>query len=253
MPVVLNSGLSVKAKAQNMYHEKSASKWSRNWKKKVWLRRGLNPQLSWLFVYVILTGMYHSKWPVFPLHQCLQHAVMNERKQLSISNHHSPFNFVQVPFQCVLGMPRNSVIKAEVYAKNIDFREKICSPAGFEPATSWMQISCSTHWAMWLWFSMECCSSFLHFFVFNPLQITTFTHSDKLEVGGWWVYGVGQLICWSQQSQVSYWCDFKDEKGEGVWPKCHTFVKHTKISLDPSCIYELITQYIYDPWDSKPD
>ena len=36
-----------------------------------------------------------------------------------------------------------------------------------------MQVSCSTHWAIWLWFSMECCSSFLHFFIFNPLQNTT--------------------------------------------------------------------------------
>ena len=57
-----------------------------------------------------------------------------------------------------------------MHAKSIDFREKKCSPAGFEPATSWMQVSCSTHWAIWLWFSMECCSSLLHFFVFNLLQ-----------------------------------------------------------------------------------
>jgi len=129
--------------------------------------------------------MHHKKWqvfPVLPLHQCLQRAVMNEPKQLSISNPHirvprrRAFNFIQVPFRCVLVMPSNSVINAEVkkkrVRKSIGFQKKICSPLGFEPATSWMQVSCSTLWAIWLWFSMECCSSFLHFFVFNPLQNT---------------------------------------------------------------------------------
>jgi len=42
---------------------------------------------------------------------------------------------------------------------------------------------------------MECCSSFLHFFVFNPLQnthnlITALTRDDKLK-GGWWVTVLG--------------------------------------------------------------
>jgi len=100
----------------------------------------------------------------------------NERKQkqLSISNQHirvprrRAFNFTQVPFQCVLVMPSNSVINAEFFKKTCTqkywFSKKICSQAGFKP-TTWMQVSCSTHWAIWLWFSMECCLSFLHFFV----------------------------------------------------------------------------------------
>jgi len=71
-------------------------------KKKVWLRVGLNPQLRWL-TSVCLRGFdrnVQQLFPVFPLHQCLQRAVMNEPKQLSISNQHirvprrSAFNFV---------------------------------------------------------------------------------------------------------------------------------------------------------------
>ena len=34
--------------------------------------------------------------------------------------------------------------------------------------------------------------------------ITTLTHGDKFEVGGWSVHGVRQLICWCWQSQASY-------------------------------------------------
>jgi len=34
--------------------------------------------------------------------------------------------------------------------------------------------------------------------------ITTFTCSDRLEVGGWWKYDVRQLICRCRQSQASY-------------------------------------------------
>ena len=41
---------------------------------------------GYCFVYVVLTGMYHSYWrlfPVFPLHQCLQCTVKDEQKQIS--------------------------------------------------------------------------------------------------------------------------------------------------------------------------
>jgi len=82
---------------------------------------GLNPLLRWLTT-VCLRGFDRNAqhlFTVFSLHQCLQRAVMNERKQLSISNQHirvprwRAFNFAQVPFWCVLGMPSNSVIKSE--------------------------------------------------------------------------------------------------------------------------------------------
>ena len=33
--------------------------------------------------------------------------------------------------------------------------------------------------------------------------ITALPHGDKLDVGGWWVYNIRQLISQSQQSQVS--------------------------------------------------
>jgi len=108
--------------------------------KKVWLRVGLNPLLRWLTT-VCLRGfdrnvqqLFTVFSEVFSLHQCLQRAVMNEQKQLSISNQRirvsrwRAFNFAQVPFRCVLGMWSNSVIKTEfkknVYAKSIDFRKK---------------------------------------------------------------------------------------------------------------------------------
>ena len=58
--------------------------------KKVLLRVGLNPQLRWL-TNVCLRGFdrnVQQMFTVFPLHQCLQRAVMNEQKQLSISNQH---------------------------------------------------------------------------------------------------------------------------------------------------------------------
>jgi len=157
--------------------KKHASKRSRNWKKVE-----LNPQLRWLTT-VWLCGFdrnVQQLFTVFSLHQYLQRAVMNEWKQLSFSNHHSrvprwrAFNFAQVPFWCVLGMPSNRTIKAEfkkvLYAKVLIFEKKICSPAGFKPTTSWMQVSCYTNWVIWLWFLMERCSSFLHFFVFGLLQ-----------------------------------------------------------------------------------
>ena len=85
------------------------------------------------------------------------------------------FNFAQVSFRCVLLMPSNSVIK-----KKLNFKERVCKSIDFwkkksvhhrdSTMISWMQVSCSTHWAIRLWFLMECCSIFLHFFVFNLLQ-----------------------------------------------------------------------------------
>ena len=57
--------------------------------------------------------------PVFPLRQCLQRAVMNKLKQLSINNQRirvprlRAFNFAQVPLRCMLRMQSNSVVKTE--------------------------------------------------------------------------------------------------------------------------------------------
>ena len=98
-------------------------------------------------------------------------------------------NFTQVPFRCVLGMPSNSVIKAEfkksVYAKSIYFRKKICSPAGFELECKSVAIpiELSVLWSfdeMLLEFSPLLCLQAAA----ERKLITTLTHGDKLEVGG---------------------------------------------------------------------
>jgi len=54
----------------------------------------------------------------------------------------------------------------------------------------------------------------LEFFPFLYLQpaaehklIIALTRGDKLEVGGWWIYGGRKLICQCRQSQASYWHD----------------------------------------------
>ena len=100
-------------------HKKRASKRFRNSKKG--LGGGLNPQLSWLTI-VCLHGFVRNvsqKITIFPLRQCFQRAVMNEPKQLSISNQHirvprwHAFNFAQVPLRYVLGMRSNSVVKTD--------------------------------------------------------------------------------------------------------------------------------------------
>jgi len=157
--------------------------------------------------------MYHRKWqlfPVFPLHQCLQCAVMNKPKQLSISNQHiwvpgwHLFNFAQVLVWCMLGMPSNSAIKAglykNVYAKSIDFRKKSVHQldSSLRP-----QVNCSTHWATYMAVVFD--GILLEFFPLHRLQptaecklATALTCGDKLEGGRWWVYGVRQLLwqCW---------------------------------------------------------
>jgi len=111
MPVVLNSGLSVKAKAQNICH---ASKRFRN--KKKWLMWGLNPQLHCLSTWF----WQECVFPVFYLHQCFQHTVMNEPKQLSISNQH-----IRVPrFRCVRMCCQNWILKKRV-CKSIDIQKNL--------------------------------------------------------------------------------------------------------------------------------
>jgi len=94
---------------------------------------GLNPQWRWL-TSVCLRGFdrnVQQLFTVFPLHQCLQHAVMNEPRQLSISNQHirvprrHVFNFAQVPFRCMLVMPMLSMLNfLKCVRKSIDFRKK---------------------------------------------------------------------------------------------------------------------------------
>ena len=182
--------------------KKSAWKKSINWKK-VWLRRGLNPQLSWLIT-VCLRGYDRNVWqlfPVLPLHQCLQRTVKNERKQILAITIVEPTDDVRLislksRFDAYLPsttwnakyVSATKAGKKTCTQKVLVFEKKQktkCSPAGFEPATSWMQVSCSTHWAMWLWFSMECCSLLRLQPAADCKLITTLPRGDKLEVGGW--------------------------------------------------------------------
>jgi len=107
--------LSVKAKGCD--HWKMCSKNVQNWKNK---KFGLgSQQLSWL-IPVCLRGFDRNVQQLFPvvsLHQCLQRAVMNKQKQLSISNQHirvprwCAFNFAQVPSRSVLILPSNNDAK----------------------------------------------------------------------------------------------------------------------------------------------
>ena len=76
------------------------------------------------------------------------------------------------------------------------------------PTTSWMQVSCNSHWAI---NAVVFNGMLLEFSPLLRLQpaaernlITALTRNDKLEIGGWWVYGVRQLICQCQQSHGSY-------------------------------------------------
>ena len=84
------------------------------------------------------------------------------------------FNFAQVPFQCVLWMPSKSAIKAE-FQKNLHARSMIFEKKSAHQldSTPWPPDckSVSLPFELFaLWFLMECCSSFLHCFVSNPMQ-----------------------------------------------------------------------------------
>ena len=116
------------------------------------------------------------------------------------------FNFAQALFQC---MPSNWItvvsklnfIQRNVFAKSMIF-EKNSVHLDSNPWPLECKLAALPIELFVLWFSMECCLSFFHFFVFNLLwNATTLTHGDKL---GWWVYGIRQLNCWCRQSQVSY-------------------------------------------------
>ena len=78
-----------------------------------------------MLVYVVLTRVYNSCSLSSLYTSAFKRAVMNEPKQLSISNQHirvprrHAFNFAQVPFRCMLVMPSNSVINAEVKKKSV--------------------------------------------------------------------------------------------------------------------------------------
>ena len=115
-------------------------------------------------------------------------------------------------FEC--GMKAN--IKKKTCIQNVWYLEKkYCSPAGFKPATSWMQVSCSTHWAITVVVFNRILLEFspvLHLQPAAEHKLTTaLAHYDKLKVGRWWVYVIRQFICWYRQSHVSYWHDRQTE------------------------------------------
>ena len=151
----------------------------------------------------------------FPLQQCQQCAVKDEQKQISVSNQHirvarwRVFNFAQVPFRCVLGMGSNSELNSKkMCLQNVLIFKKICSPSGFKPATSWMQVSQLhyrlSHMAVVFNGMLLEFSPLLHLQVVLECKlITALTHGEKLKGGGWWFFDVRQLMWWCQQSQAS--------------------------------------------------
>ena len=184
-------------------------------KKKVRLKLGLNPQLSWLTT-VCVRGFDRNVpqlFFVFSLHM-LQSTVKNKLKQISISNHHNlvprwrAFNFTQVPLWCVLGMPSNSAIKARLL-------KHVCKKYCFSRKkvfTSWIQTRDLLNTSQLLYplsyVAVVFDGMLLNFSLLLWLQpatecklITTLTRGDKLE-GGWWVCDVKQLICRCRQSQA---------------------------------------------------
>ena len=106
---------------------------------------------------------------IFSLHQCLQRAVKNKQKQLSISNQHvwvsrwCVFNFVS---KCASNDDAKLTIKKSTYKRY----EIYVSLAGFESMALCLLVTCSTSSAIFLWLLVECCSSFLQLFSFNWLQ-----------------------------------------------------------------------------------
>ena len=128
------------------------------------------------------------------------HCKEQKKKQLSINNQHirvprwCAFNFAQVLFQCMLGMPSNSGIKAEfkknVHERVLIFGKKACSPA----ATSWMQVIHTTHWAIWLCFRWNVAR------IFSTSSSSTHyrTQSDHRINSQWqtWSWRMMGLWCW---------------------------------------------------------
>ena len=120
MPVVLKNGLSVKAKAQNMCHKKNMLQKSLETKKKN-LRRGLNPQLSWLIT-VCLRGFDRNVSQKMTGVPCLPSTPV-----LSISNQH-----IRVPESVRLislksrfdACLESQVTKLDFKKRDINFRKK---------------------------------------------------------------------------------------------------------------------------------
>ena len=185
----------VRTKAQTIVitGKKHASERLRNWKKKFMLRVGLNPQLRWLPLFC-LSGFgwnVQQLFSVFPLHKCLQHAVMNERKQLSISNQHirvprwHAFNFAQSKLNF-----KKRVCKKYWFSKKKKSVHQLDSnplPPECKSVVPIEPYGCG----FWAWIFSTSSSSTAA----EHNLITTFSRNDKLEVGGWWVYDVRQLIC----------------------------------------------------------
>ena len=115
---------------------------------------------------------------VFSLYQCLEHTIQSEKNQVSISNQYAQvprshvFSFAQVPFLCMLRMPSNKLNfkKKKVYAKCITFENKSVHQLDSNPQPPECKSVSLPIELFVLWFLMECHLSFLHFFVFNPLQ-----------------------------------------------------------------------------------
>ena len=113
----------------------------KKWQK--WLRRGLNPQLSWLIT-VCLRGFDRNAPQKMTGVPCLPStSVLNENQssyQLAISTFKFPDMCIQFCFdvclECEITVLSKLNSKKRVW-KSIDIqKKKICSPTGFKPTTS---------------------------------------------------------------------------------------------------------------------
>ena len=104
---------------------------------------------------------------VFPLHQCLQRAVKDKQKQISISNQFpddvhliSLKSHFEACLECQVTVLRKLKFKKRE-CKMYNFREKkIVHQLGFKLPTSCLRVSYSNNCTICaLWFAMECCSA----------------------------------------------------------------------------------------------
>ena len=169
------------------------------------------------------------------LHQCLQHALKDKQKQISISNQHfqvprwSAFNLVQVPFQCMFGMPSESVMKIKVQKMCMQ-KVQVSNKKKFTPTgirIPYFMLESQLFYQLCHMCFVVSSGMLLCFFVFKPLQNANWTGGDKLEVSrqrtGWcngvvdyhfttekhwirpvWLTGNAYLIVWKVSMTRTY-------------------------------------------------
>ena len=163
----------------------------------------LNPLLSWLttFVFMFLTGMHHS-CSLSSLHTSAFNVLRCKSNKssywLAISIFEFPDDVHSILLKssfdaCLeyhLTVPAKLNLKKNMYAKCIDYQKKTIRQLDLNPPppeSKWVALAVELS-VLWFWGNVA------RLLCFKPAAkcnlITALTCSDKLEVGGWWVYGV---------------------------------------------------------------